>query len=79
MLRVCAIVLIAYNCGYPGLAGFRPAALDQALSSFHNEVNASIGQALRGAEQLGGKIAVLAENGAERAKREIAGSGTASN
>ena len=75
MLRVCAIVLIAYNCGWPGLAGLRPALFDRPLSSFHNEVNVAIGQAISGAEQVGGKLMVLAENSADRAKRDLSGSG----
>ncbi len=73
MLRVCAIVLAAYNCGYPGLAILRPAALEQPLTSFHNEVNAAIRQAVTGAEIAGSKIMVLAGSNAERAKRELAG------
>jgi hypothetical protein len=73
MLRVCAIVLAAYNCGYPGLAMLRPAALEQPLTSFHNEVNAAIRQAVTSAEIAGSRIMVLAGSSAERAKRELAG------
>jgi hypothetical protein len=73
MLRVCAIVLAAYNCGYPGLAAFRPAVFDLPLTSFHSEVNAAIRQAISGAEIAGDKLMVLASNGADRAKRELAG------
>jgi hypothetical protein len=73
MLRVCAIVLAAYNCGYPGLAILRPAALEQPLTSFHNEVNAAVLQAMAGAEIAVNKILVLASSSAEHAKRELAG------
>ena len=73
MLRVCAIVLAAYNCGYPGLAGFRPAALDRPLSVFHDEVNNALRQTLAGAESAGNRLMALAESGSARAKRELAG------
>lgn len=73
MLRICAIVLAAYNCGYPGLAAFRPAIFDVPLASFHNEVNAAVREAISGAEIAGDKLMVLASNGADRAKRELAG------
>jgi hypothetical protein len=73
MLRICAIVLTAYNCGYPGFAILRPAALERPLTSFHNEVNIALRQAMTGAEIAGGQIAVLAGIGTERAKRELAG------
>jgi hypothetical protein len=76
MFRVCAIVLVAYNCGYPGLASVRPAAFDQPLVSFHNEVNAAIREAVTGARIAGEKVLVLASNGAERAKHELAGNFT---
>ena len=73
MLRVCAIVLVAYNCGYPGLASVRPAAFDQPLTSFHNEVNAAVREAITGARIAGEKALSLASSGAERAKQELAG------
>jgi hypothetical protein len=73
MFRVCAIVLVAYNCGYPGLASVRPAAFDEPLTSFHNEVNAAIGEAVAGARIAGEKVLLIASNGAERAKHELAG------
>ena len=76
MLRVCAIVLVAYNCGYPGLASVRPAAFDLPLTSFHNEVNAAIEEAVIGARIAGEKALVFASNGAERAKQELAGNFT---
>jgi|GEM_PF-2567983 hypothetical protein len=76
MFRVCAIVLVAYNCGYPGLASVRPAAFDQPLTSFHNEVNAAVLEAVTGARIAGEKVLLIASNGAERAKQELAGNFT---
>jgi hypothetical protein len=73
MLRVCAIVLAAYNCGYPGLASLRPAVFDQPLEGFHHEVNAAVAQAITGAEQLGNKFIALTSASIDRTKQQLAG------
>jgi hypothetical protein len=76
MLRVCVIVLAAYNCGYPGLAGVRPAFFDQPLESFHQEVNTAVAQAITGAELFGSKLAALTIASIDRTKQQLAGTGT---
>lgn len=76
MLRVWAIVLVAYNCGYPGLASVRPAVFDQPLESFHQEVNTAVAQAIRGAEQLGNKFIALTSASVDQAKQQLAGTNT---
>jgi hypothetical protein len=76
MLRVWAIVLVAYNCGYPGLASVRPAVFDQPLESFHQEVNTAVAQAITGAEQLGNKFIALTSASIDRTKQQFAGTNT---
>ena len=39
MWRSLCVVAIAYGCGYPGLDGYRPAALDAPLQAFYQQVN----------------------------------------
>jgi hypothetical protein len=39
MWRISLVVAIAYGCGYPGLDGYRPAALDAPLQAFYQQVN----------------------------------------
>lgn len=73
MLRVCAIVLAAYNCGYPGLASVRPAVFDQPLESFHQEVNTAVAQAITGAELFGDKFIGLTSASIDRTKQQLAG------
>jgi hypothetical protein len=41
MGRSLAIVALVYACGHPGFDGYRPAAFDRTLRSFHGEVNAA--------------------------------------
>ncbi len=41
MGRSLAIVALIYACGHPGFDGYRPAAFDRTLRSFHGEVNAA--------------------------------------
>lgn len=76
MLRVCAIVLAAYNCGYPGLASVRPAVFDQPLESFHLEVNTAVAQAVTSIEQLGSKFIALTSASIDRTKQQLAGTNT---
>ena len=39
MWRSLCVAAIAYGCGYPGLDGYRPAALDAPLQAFYQQVN----------------------------------------
>lgn len=39
MWRSLGVALIVYGSGYPGLDGYRPAALDAPLRAFHQQVN----------------------------------------
>jgi hypothetical protein len=39
MWRSLGVALIVYGCGYPGLDGYRPAALDAPLRAFYQQVN----------------------------------------
>lgn len=76
MLRICVIVLAAYNCGYPGFAGVRPAVFDQPLESFHQEVNTAVAQAITGAELFGNKLVTLTSASIDRTKQQLAGTNT---
>lgn len=40
--RSLAIVALVYACGHPDFDGYRPAAFDRTLRSFHGEVNAAV-------------------------------------
>jgi hypothetical protein len=72
MLRVCAIVLIAYNCGYPGLKSVRPAVLEQPLVGFHQQVNLLADQTVDATGRAVYQFKVFAANGFARAKHELA-------
>lgn len=74
MWRVCAIVLAAYNYGYPGLEKIRPAVIDQPIATFHNEVNTAFQQIVQSAQWAGNEFVVFAGKSAERAKQELGGS-----
>jgi hypothetical protein len=39
MWRALCAAVIVYGCGYPGLDGYRPAALDAPLHAFYQQVN----------------------------------------
>jgi hypothetical protein len=39
MWRTLAVAAIFYGVGYPGLDGYRPAALDAPLQAFYQQVN----------------------------------------
>ena len=39
MWRALCAAAIIYGCGYPGLDGYRPAALDAPLHAFYQQVN----------------------------------------
>jgi len=39
MWRALCAAAIVYGCGYPGLDGYRPAALDAPLHAFYEQVN----------------------------------------
>ena len=41
MWRTLISASLVYGCGHPNLDGYRPALLDRALQSFHQEVNAA--------------------------------------
>ena len=41
MWRTLISASLVYGCGHPNLEGYRPALLDRALQSFHQEVNAA--------------------------------------
>ena len=39
MWRTLIAASLVYGCGHPNFEGYRPALLDRALQSFHQEVN----------------------------------------
>lgn len=39
MLKVAAIVVVAYAAGHPALASVRPEVLEKPLAGFHGDVN----------------------------------------
>jgi len=41
MWRTLIAASLVYGCGPPNFEGYRPALLDRALQSFHQEVNAA--------------------------------------
>ena len=41
MWRTLIAASLVYGCGHPNFEGYRPALLDRALQSFHQEVNAA--------------------------------------
>ena len=49
MVGTCVIVCAVYAYGHPRFDGYRPAALDHAMQSFHVEIN---GAARSGQEAL---------------------------
>lgn len=73
MLRVCAIVLITYNCGYAWQESVRPAVLEQPLVGFHQQVNLAADQAVNAGSRAAYQLKIFAANSFARARHELSG------
>src|SRR5262249_36067220 len=71
MLRVWAIVIVAYAYGYSGFEKIRPEFIDQPIASFHTEMNAAVLQVVQKTQVAAAQFMIYADRSAERAKREF--------